>query len=395
MESDRYIVFEFDPDRPIERPRPQTRGSTRGGVETPVRAKVDVADLTPDQVTDARRKPGVVAAKPMPMTLVRPVATAEAAKPSGVGSEWGIDAVGATDSPFTGDGIKVAVLDTGIDAGHEAFDGAIVTEEDFTGEGNGDNVGHGTHCAGTIAGRDVNGHRIGVAPGVTEILAGKVLSEQGGSTESLLRGMQWALDEGAAVISMSLGIDFPGYVAYLVDSRGLPVQQATSMALEEYRSTLQLFGSLAAFIRANTMIGRTAIVVAATGNESERGGSPAYTIAIAPPAASDGFIGVAALGRQDDGSLGVAYFSNTGPAVAAPGVDILSAKPGGGYQLMSGTSMATPHVAGVAALWAQSLQESTGRLEARDLTSRLLASGIPVPGLGPGDVGAGLVQAPM
>ena len=231
---------------------------------------MDVADLTPDEVTDARRKPGVVAAKPMPMTLVRPVASARAAEPKGIGSEWGVDAVGATASPYTGDGIKVAVLDTGIDAGHEAFQGAIVTEQDFTGEGNGDNVGHGTHCAGTIAGRDVNGHRIGVAPGVTEILAGKVLSEQGGSTESLLRGMQWALDEGAAVISMSLGIDFPGYVAYLVDSRGLPVQQATSMALEEYRSTLQLFGSLAAFIRANSMIGRTAIVVAATGNESER-----------------------------------------------------------------------------------------------------------------------------
>lgn len=394
MDADRYIVFEFDPSRPAQGdPRYRTRGSSRGA-EAPV-ARVQVAELTPDEVTDARRKPGVVAARPMPVSLVRPVAQVAVPKPSSGGVEWGVEAVGAADSPYTGEGIKVAVLDTGIDASHEAFQGATVTEEDFTGEGNGDQVGHGTHCAGTIAGRDVNGHRIGVAPGVSEILAGKVLSEQGGSTESLLKGMQWALDQGASVISMSLGIDFPGYVAYLVDNRGLPVQQATSMALEEYRSTLQLFGSLAAFIRANTAIGRTAIVVAATGNESERAANPPYTIAIAPPAASDGFIGVAAVGREDDGSLGVAYFSNTGPAVAAPGVDILSAKPGGGYQMMSGTSMATPHAAGVAALWAQSLLSSSGQLDARELTSRLLASGRSLPGLGPSDIGAGLVQAPM
>ena len=283
MDADRYIVFEFDPGRAAEgNPRYRTRGSSRGA-EAPV-AKVEVAELTPEEVTDARRKPGVVAARPMPMSLVRPVSTVAVPKPSSGGVEWGVEAVGADVSPYTGDGIKVAVLDTGIDANHEAFQGATVTEQDFTGEGNGDQVGHGTHCAGTIAGRDVNGHRIGVAPGVSEILAGKVLGEQGGSTESLLKGMQWALDEGASVISMSLGIDFPGYVAYLVDNRGLPVQQATSMALEEYRSTLQLFGSLAAFIRANTTIGRTAIVVAATGNESERAANPPYTIAIAPPA---------------------------------------------------------------------------------------------------------------
>jgi subtilisin family serine protease len=394
MDTERYIVFEFDPKRAAEGdPRFRTRGGAQ--VADPPKAKVDVADLTPDEVADARNKPGVTAAKPMPMTLVRPVAAATAPTPASGGVEWGVEAVGAAASPYTGDGIKVAVLDTGIDADHEAFQGAIVTQRDFTGEGDGDQVGHGTHCAGTIAGRDVNGHRIGVAPGVTEILAGKVLSEQGGSTESLLKGMQWALDEGASVISMSLGIDFPGYVAYLVQNQGLPVQQATSMALQEYRSTIQLFGALANFIRVNSDIGRTAIVVAATGNESERGGNPAYTIAIAPPAASDGFIGVAAVGRESDGSLGVAYFSNTGPAVAAPGVDILSAKPGGGYQSMSGTSMATPHVAGVAALWAQSLLASSGQLDARELTSRLLASGKSLPSLGPSDVGAGLVQAPM
>ena len=396
MEADRYIVFEVGSTAGAEKGvRFGTRDKVRRGEKGAANAALDVADLTPEEVSDARRKPGVVAARPMPVTLVRPVSMSDAESPSSGGSEWGVEAVGATASPFTGQGVKVAVLDTGIDADHEAFQGAIVTQQDFTGEGNGDQVGHGTHCAGTIAGRDVDGYRIGVAPGVSEILAGKVLGEQGGSTESLLRGMQWALDEGAAVISMSLGIDFPGFVAFLVQQRGIPIQQATSLALEEYRNTLQLFGTLAAFIRANSAIGRTAIVVAATGNESERGASTPYTIAIAPPAASDGFIGVAALGRLDDGSLGVASFSNTGPAVAAPGVDIVSAKPGGGYQMMSGTSMATPHAAGVAALWAESLLASTGKLDARELTSRLVASGRRVPGLAPEDVGAGLIQAPL
>jgi subtilisin family serine protease len=394
MDAERYIVFEFDSKHPADGdPRFRTRGASRGPAEPPV-ARVYAETFTPEQVTDARRKPTIAAAKPMPMMLVRPIATAVDAEPASGGVEWGVEAVGAASSPYTGAGIKVAVLDTGIDAAHEVFQGATVTEQDFTGEGNGDLVGHGTHCAGTIAGRDVGGHRIGVAPGVSEILAGKVLSADGGSTEALLNGMQWALQQGASVISMSLGIDFPGYVAYLVDTRGLPVQQATSLALEEYRNNLRVFGRLAEFILASSAIGKTTIVVAATGNESERAAATPYTIAIAPPAASDGFIGVAAVGQESDGSLSVAYFSNTGPAVAAPGVDIVSAKPGGGYQMMSGTSMATPHVAGVAALWAESLAVSD-QLEARQLTAKLLGSGRALPSLGRSDVGAGLVQAPM
>jgi subtilisin family serine protease len=396
MDAERYVVFEIPQTSSDDAERLRDFGVDRGPLDRSLEADVHVEELTPDEVADARRKPGLEAARPMPMKLVRPVAVDEAQAPASHGASWGVEAVGALASPFTGDGVKVAVLDTGIDADHPAFEGVTVTQRDFTGEGDGDDDGHGTHCAGTIAGRSVNGYRIGVAPGVTEILAGKVLGREGGSTESVLRGMTWALEEGATVISMSLGFDFPGYVASLTAEREVPVEQATSLALEDYRNTLRLFGSLAAHIRASTVIGRPAIVVAATGNESRRGaGARSYTISISPPAASEGFIGVAALGLLPNGELDVARFSNTGAAVAAPGVDIVSARPGGGYVSASGTSMATPHVAGVAALWAESILAATGALDADELASRLLASGRRITSLSPNDIGAGLVQAPM
>jgi subtilisin family serine protease len=293
---------------------------------------------------------------------------------------------------LTGQGIRVAVLDTGIDAGHVAFQGVNVTQEDFTGDGNGDEVGHGTHCAGTIVGRDVNGFRFGVATGVTELLAGKVLGPNGGTTEALVNGLIWALRSGANVISMSLGFDFPGAVAAMV-AQGLPIQPATSQALEAYRDNLRLFGALASFMQASNPFGHAALVVAASGNESERNAQKPYTIGVSPPAASEGFIPVAALGQAEDKSLSIAYFSNTGAMVAGPGVDIISAKAGGGFTQMSGTSMATPHAAGVAALWAESLMASSGQIDAGILTARLVASG-QLGALAAGDVGAGLVQAP-
>ena len=136
------------------------------------------------------------------------------------------------------------MLDTGIDASHPAFAGVELVQKDFTGEGDGDGHGHGTHCAGTIFGRDVENMRIGVARGVERAVIGKVLgSNGGGSSDEIIRAMLWALDEGANVLSMSLGMDFPGYVDQLV-REGMPANLATSRALEAYRANVQLFDTL-------------------------------------------------------------------------------------------------------------------------------------------------------
>jgi subtilisin family serine protease len=357
--------------------------------------EVSVDDLSRRDLLTVSRDPSVIGIAPvMPMKLIAPVLVSGvfAGVPGTV--EWGIQAVQAHTSSFDGSGIVVAVLDTGIDKTHAAFAGATIVEKDFTGAGNGDVHGHGTHCAGTIFGRDVGGVRIGVARGVEKALIGKVLGPQGGSSDKIAEAILWAVDGGANVISMSLGIDFPGAVRQWEQT--MPTEMAVSRALEGYRANVQLFERLAALVRAQGMFGKTAIIVAAAGNESQRDVNPDFEIAVAPPAVSEGLVSVAAL-AQGAGGYTVAPFSNTGANVSGPGVDIVSAKKGGGLQGMSGTSMATPHIAGIAALWAQKIK-ATGFLTEKILTARLISSGTfrgMAPGFDPFDVGAGMVCAPQ
>jgi len=209
-----------------------------------------------------------------------------------------------------GAGVRVALLDTGIDQSHPDLADAIDDARDFTNSpfGPADRNGHGTHTAGTIAARQNNLGVIGVAPDC-RLLIGKVLGDDGsGSSANVAAGIDWAADSGADVISMSLGSPEPDDAL------------------------------LAAIERA---VAKGKFIIAAAGNDG-RDNSINY------PARWSGTIAVAAV----DASGHLAPFSSRGPEVdiAAPGENILSTWLRGTYAKLSGTSMATPFVAGVTAL---------------------------------------------
>jgi len=276
---------------------------------------------------------------------------------------WGLQAIRADLSPFSGAGIKVAVLDTGFDHTHPDFRGRMVTKKTFvTRSSDDDLVGHGTHCVGTACGpqRPASVPRYGVAY-EAEIFAGKVLGDDGfGTDRSIIAGMEWALDQGCEVISMSLGA----------------VTRIGDQPNDDYEHIGQVC------LDAGTL------VVAAAGNESDR---PRHIAPIGSPANASTILAVAAVDR----ALETAWFScgglNPGQLVdlAAPGVDVLSCVPGGGYDRNNGTSMATPHVAGVAAL----IAESDARYRGWQLWTRVVQLVRPLRAPSR-DVGKGLTQAP-
>ena len=370
--------------------------------------KVEVEEATAGERARIAREKDVLATAPaMPLSVPEPVANDalasneahdDEADPNALSVTWGVRTVGADRSSFDGANATVAVLDTGIDAAHPAFAGGglqLITRN-FTTESDDDLNGHGTHCAGTIFGRDVAGTRIGVAPGVRRALIGKVIGG-GAGTKDLLDAMKWAVDQGANVISMSLGFDFVGYRERLADHFGYAAQAATSAALEAYRSNVRMFDQWMALNSAQAAIGKSAMVVAAAGNESRRNGANAYEVATSSPASAAGVVSVGAL-FEGGGGLDVASFSNTGPRIAAPGVSVVSAWPGGGLRALNGTSMACPHVAGCAALFwdemAQSpVQPTPDRVIGR-LTANAEHSGVFVNGIDFADIGVGLCRAP-
>ena len=397
MTARNYVIL-HGPDQAVEGMR---RGGPRvgAGAASSAALTVETDRMAPAAARAILQNKRVAAVAPvLPMKLIAPVGerNVPAAAPQ-AGTLWGLDAVGALTSPFDGSGIVVAVLDTGIDPTHEAFQrhGLELERRNFTDAGPDDDNGHGTHCAGTIFGGTVSGTRIGVAPGVSRAMIGKVLGGNGGGSDQIAQAILWAVDGGAHVISMSLGIDFPGYVKQLLND-DVPAEVATSLALEGYRANILFFERLASFVSARGLLAQPSLLVAAAGNESRRAQGAEFEIGVSPPAVSDGIISVAALGQTPAG-LVVAPFSNTGARISGPGVDIVSARRGGGLVSMDGTSMATPHVAGVAALWAQKLMHEN-RLVGNEWADRLMASGASSAlkaGFDPTDIGTGLVRAPQ
>jgi subtilisin family serine protease len=378
--------------------RASARGTgvgVRGRVrEEPPSAEVARAELDQKGLHDCVRDPHIAGLAPvMPTSLIRPTSRAPDASTD---TAWGVMAVEATRSQRSGADVTVAVLDTGVDAAHEAFRGVDLIAKDFIGSGAQDADGHGTHCAATILGRDVDGRRIGVAPDVPRLLSAKVLGDGGdGTTATLANGFMWALRQHAQVISMSLGLDFPGLVAHLV-ATGTPADVATSKALDAYRQNLRLFDALFDYNKACVPFGTGAVLVAAAGNESRRDVNADWDISVSLPAAGEGVVSVGAAGRSPDG-LVVGGFSNSRCRVVAPGVDIPSARAGGGLITMTGTSMAAPHAAGVAALWMEELRSAASDATPGLVVERLIGSArtaVLGPEAGASLRGVGLVTAP-
>ncbi len=279
-------------------------------------------------------------------------------------STYGLKATGVLSANTTGAGIKVAVLDTGFDLRHPDYAGRAIQSSSFIpGETVQDGNGHGTHCIGTSCGpkRPGVGPRYGIASGA-QIFAGKVLSNAGsGGDGNILAGINWAVQNGCQVISMSLGRRV---------RRG-----------ERPQTNYETAGRRA--------LDAGSLIIAAAGNDSSR---PFVTVPVSSPANAATIAAVAAIDRF----LQIARFSNQGinPAggeinLAGPGVDVLSSWPMPiRLRSISGTSMATPHVAGVAALVAEESRRFRGIPLYREMRSRARRLSLPR-----ADVGNGLVQA--
>ncbi len=239
-----------------------------------------------------------------------------------------------------GAGTSVAVLDTGVDADHPDIDVARWAE--FDSNGNqvdttpNDGDGHGTHVSGTVTGGNASGTQIGVAPDA-DLYAAKVLADDGSGTfAQIIAGMEWAVDQNADLISMSLGAQ--GYYDSFVD----PVRNAETAGVT---------------------------VVASSGNSGAgTSGSPGNVYDAISVGASNASGGIAGFSSGESIDTSAAWSSPPSdwpstyvvPSVSAPGRGVQSAWLNGSYQFLSGTSMAAPHVSGAIALMESALGSDVG-----------------------------------
>lgn len=238
--------------------------------------------------------------------------------------DWGHAAIGLPEAwkRTRGRGAVVAVLDTGVAATHPDLTDQVNDSRDFSGSASGptDRSGHGTHCCGIIAAVDNDTGVIGVAPDA-KLLSGKVLGDDdAGGSSGIAAGIRWAVSKGAHVISMSFGSRNPSRVIHNA------IQEAVAGGC---------------------------LLIAAAGNDGPGENTTGY------PSGHPECVSVAAFDPENR----IARFSSRGKVdVAAPGVGILSTVPTSRYAKMSGTSMATPYVAGVAALVVSQCLQSNQRI---------------------------------
>ncbi|WP_198044218.1 S8 family peptidase [Actinoalloteichus sp. GBA129-24] len=273
-----------------------------------------------------------------------------------------IGAPEAWEAGYSGAGATVAVLDSGYDAEHPDLQGVVVEAEDFTGNPDGphDGNGHGTHVAATVAGTGAasDGAHRGVAPDAS-LIVGKVCDDYGYCTDdAVIAGMEWAAEQGVAAANLSLGSG---------PSDGTDPLSVAVNTLTEQSGTLY--------------------VIAAGNFGAEE--------SVSSPAAADAALAVASVTKTDE----LSDFSSRGPRfgdkaikpdIAAPGSDIISARAGGTtdndpYTSLSGTSMASPHVAGAAAVLAAQHPE----WQADELKAALTGSSVPLDGIGVTGQGSG------
>lgn len=356
---------------------------------------IGIESLSDREVSDVLRDDSVRDIAPiMPTVQIIPQADGPVSEVSE--ENWGISAIGADKTKYRGAGVSVAVLDSGVDFNHSAFAGIKSEIRDFSGDGERDARGHGTHCAGIIFGRDVAGKRIGVAPGVSRALSAKVLRDDGrGDSGMLVEALQWAAARRADIVCLSLGFDFAGMIASRIRN-GWPEELAASQSLVAYRANLRIFDAITGLLKAQAATGNVPLIVAAAGNQSRRSERRDFRIGVSLPAAAADVMSVGAIGRDGE-RYRIADFSNAGPTVCAPGVDIMSTWPGDGFRTSSGTSTACPFVCGLAALWLEKLRKSGRKVDPSGLAARL-RSATTTGGLGadydPMDFGEGMVLAP-
>ncbi|WP_136442003.1 S8 family serine peptidase [Pacificoceanicola onchidii] len=349
--------------------------------------------LTPKDISEVEKDPSILRVTPvMPTRLLAPEPMDDV-RTGDLEPGWGTVAVGSAQSGFSGSLAKVALLDTGIDARHPCFKGVKLTLRDFVGTGIADENGHGTHTAGTVVGRDVEGVRIGVARGASALIAAKTLTDTGaGRSDEFFKGLLWACSEQADVIGFSLAFDMRAHEEQLI-AEGFPQTLAQHAAVHAYRGNLRVFETILSMMDCKTR----PLILGAVGNDSLRTISPDFITGPASPAAARGVLSVGAVGPGDAG-LVPTPFSNAGPVFAAPGVGIVSASPGGELRSLNGSSMAMAHAMGVAALWAEALRAENKPVNAESLATAMIGSADKA-GLDPNvsvfDCGRGLVQAPV